>query len=405
MKVWLKLLVGAILGMLLGRFIPSNNQEMMSVLLWAEDMAIRIGRYSLAPILVFSLTMAICELRQEKRFWSLIFRTFLVMLGSAVFVISAGILAVILFPPARIPVQIAEQVTMISLETREQLRDIFPPNMFSVLVGDGVFPICVFAFFCGMGLAHDRHVCKPVITVVDSLSRIFYHIVSFFAEILGLAMIALGAYWTVQSREAGGDFHNFMYILGMLGAVLGLVLLPLLLYLFKDTRNPWMAVYGALGPGIAALFSGDINFSLPLLMRQAKEGLGIRRRVNMITLPFFATFGRAGSAMVAAVAFIVIVKSYSSLEMTTMHIISIGIRALVISFFLSRYPGDGAYTALALLCQNYGAGYQAGYLILKPIAFYIIAIGACLDVLIAFYATYAIDKMLEPKDRLGEEVS
>jgi Na+/H+-dicarboxylate symporter len=405
MKIWLKLLVGAILGMLLGRFIPSDNQEMMSVLLWAEDMAIRIGRYSLAPILVFSLTMAICELRQEKRFWSMIFRTFLVMLVSAVFVISAGILAVSIFPPAPIPVQISEQVKMISLETREQLRDIFPSNMFSVLIGDGVFPICVFAFFCGMGLSHDRHVCKPVITVVDSLSRIFYQIVSFFSEILGLAMIALGAYWTVQSREAGSDFQNFMHILGILGAVLGVVLLPLLLHFFKDKRNPWMAVYGALGPGIAALFSGDINFSLPLLMRQAKEGLGIRRRVNMITLPLFATFGRAGSAMVAAVAFIVIVKSYSSLEMTTMHIISIGIRALVISFFLSRYPGDGAYTALALLCQNYGAGYQAGYLILKPIAFYIIAIGACLDVLIAFYATYAIDKMLEPKERLGEEVS
>jgi hypothetical protein len=110
-------------------------------------------------------------------------------------------------------------------------------------------------------------------------------------------------------------------------------------------------------------------------------------------LTLFSTFCRAGSVTAATVAFIVIFKSYSSLGITSAEIFSIGIRALVISFFLARHPGDGAYTALAVLCLGYGKGFEAGYLILKPLAFYLIAIGAFLDVMIAAFASYAAARL------------
>ena len=94
--------------------------------------------------------------------------------------------------------------------------------------------------------------------------------------------------------------------------------------------------------------------------------------------------------MVAAAAFIVIIKSYSSLPINTNIIISIAGRALLISFLLAGHPGDGAYTALAVLCLGYGGGFEAGYLILKPLAFYLIAIGTFLDVMITSIGVYGI---------------
>jgi Na+/H+-dicarboxylate symporter len=97
--------------------------------------------------------------------------------------------------------------------------------------------------------------------------------------------------------------------------------------------------------------------------------------------------------MTAAVAFIVIINSYSSLGITTADIITIGTQAFIISFLLARSPGDGAYTALAALCLTYGRGYEAGYLILKPLAFFLISIGTFLDVMIATFASYGIAKL------------
>jgi len=264
------------------------------------------------------------------------------------------------------------------------------------LAGDGIylFPICVFAFFLGMGLSYDKSYTKPVISLIDSLSRIFYHVASFFIEILGFLIIVLSCYWAIRFRDIlrTEAFMDLILLLGILAVVLAFGILPLFLYFLKPKTNPWAVVYGSFGPALSAFFSGDINFSLPVLIRHTKENFGVRRRSNVISITLFSTFCRAGSAMVAAVAFIVIIRSYSLLGISFADIMTICLRALVISFLLARHPGDGAYIALAVLCLSYGSGYEAGYLILKPLAFYLIAVGTLLDVMIASLSSYAIAK-------------
>jgi Na+/H+-dicarboxylate symporter len=397
MKVWLKLLLSSFLGFVLGSLLPSDNQSVIQALAWLEGLVIRIGRYAIAPILVFSLTIAIYELRQDGQFWPLVFKSFLVIIGCSVFVISLGILAVLIFSPARIPIH-EEQVEALFLNTGDNILGIFPPNMFSAIVNDGIYllPVSVFAFFLGMGLSYDRNYTKPVIALLDSLSRIFYHIASFFSEILGLIVIVLAAYWAVRFHNAlqANVFRNLIVLLGVFSAVTGFVILPLLLYFIKPKcGNPWVVLYGSLGQALAAFFSGDINFTLPILFRHLKENSGCRRRSNMVTGTLFTAFGRGGSAMVAAVAFIVIIKSYNSLDIHPLDILAIGGKAFLISFLLAGRPGDGAYMALAVICLGYGPTYESGYSILKPIAFYLIAAGTFLDVMIATFGSYAIARV------------
>jgi len=396
MKVWVKLFIGSFLGVVLGFLLPSDNQTISKGIAWLGDLAIRIGRYGLVPVLVFSLTIAVYELRQDGQFWGIVLRTFLAIVFCSVFVISAGILVTLFFPPARIPILIEEQAEAVSLNTGDSILNLFPPNMFSAVVSDGIYllPICIFAFFLGMGLSYDRNYTKPVIGLVDSLSRIFYHIAAFFSEILGIVMIILSAYWAIRFHNVlkADVFRDLVLLLGVFSVILGFGILPLFLYLLKPKTNPWAVLYGCLSQALTSFFSGDINFTLPILFRHAKENLGTRRRSNTITITLFTTFGRAGSAMVAAAAFIVIIKSYSSLGITTRDIFSIGGRALLISFLLAGHPGTGAYTALAVLCLGFGRGFEAGYLILKPLAFYLIAVGTFLDVMITSLASYGISR-------------
>ena len=395
MKVWLKLLIGSILGMLLGFLIPSDYQLLsQDNMAWLVELMIRIGRYCLVPVLVFSLTIAVYELRQDSRFWGLLLKTFLVLILSSVFVISAGIAATLLFPPARIPILIEEQAEAISLSIAGNVMNIFPSNMFAAVLGDGIYllPVCIFAFFLGIGLSYDKHYTKPLIALVDSLSRIFYHIVTFFSEIMGLVLIVLSAYWAVQFHNVlrADLFRDLILLLGVFSVLMGFGVLPLFLYLLRPKINPWVVLYGSISQALAGFFSGDINFTLPILFRHVKENLGIRRRSNTVIVTLFAIFGRAGSATVAAVAFIVIINSYSSLGIPMNEIFIIAGRALLISFLLAGHPGNGAYIALAVLCLDYSRGFEAGYLILKPLAFYLIAVGTFLDIMINTMATYAI---------------
>ncbi|MCL2879377.1 MAG: cation:dicarboxylase symporter family transporter [Treponema sp.] len=397
MKIWLKLFLGGFIGVIAGILLPSGNQHVLDALAWLERLAIGIGRYALLPMLFFSLTVAVYELRQDGQFWRLIFESFILIVGCAVFVIAAGIIVTLIFPPSRIPILIEQQMDAVTLGTADNVLDIFPSNMFSALAGDGIYmmPVYVFAFFLGMGLSYDRNYTKPVISLVDSLSRIFYYIASFFSEILAIVMIALSAYWAIRFHNVlrADIFKDIIVLFGIFTAVLAFGILPLFLYFVKPKCNPWVVLYGSLGQALASFFSGDINFTLPVAFRHLKENLGIRRRSSTVTMTVFTIFGRAGSAMIAAASFIVIIQSYVSLEITAGDVFIIGANAFLISFLLARCPGNGAYMALAALCLAYGKGYESGYLILKPIAFYLISIGTFLDIMIATFATHVIARI------------
>ncbi|MDR0382639.1 MAG: dicarboxylate/amino acid:cation symporter [Spirochaetaceae bacterium] len=395
MKIWVKLVIGSVLGMFLGFLLPESHPAIPKILTFLKDLAIGAGRYTAMPIIVFSLTIGIYELRQDGKFWPLLLKSAAVLVLAPTLVIGLGIGATLLFPPGRIPVLIERQTEEIFFSPAQNALDVFPTNMFFVNDGVYLFPLCVFAFFLALGLCFDRNRAKQAVTLVDSLSRIFYHIASFFSEILGLLIIALSAYWATNYKEAAdaGAFASIARMLMIYALVLTLLVLPVTLFLLKGTKNPWKALYGVLGPAIGAFFSGDYNFSIPVLATHLKENLGIRRRSASVTVALFSVFGRSGSAMTACVAFIVIIQSYSSLSISLGSVISIGLTAFFLSFLLARNSADAAFTALAVLCARYGRGIEASFLILKPLAFYLISIGAFIDIVIAALGSFALARM------------
>jgi Na+/H+-dicarboxylate symporter len=396
MKIWLKLLIASGLGLALGFLLPSDNEGVLKILGWLEQFALHLGRYSAMPLLFFGLVVAIYELRLDKDFWPLAVKCILTLVCVSAVVVFLGIGATLLFPPARIPIQIAEQVDLISLNLGAVILRVFPDNMFAALLGDGTFilPLCAMAFFIGLGLSFDRNNAKQLIALTESLSRAFYHIAAFFTEIIALTVITLSAYWAARYHAVmdSAVFRDLLLLLGILAAALVFIIFPLILYIIHPKANPWSVIYGLLAPALAAFFSGDLNFTLPLIIRHVKENLGVRRRANAVTVSFFAVFGRAGSAMVAAVSFIVIIKSYSSLGISLNDVAAIGLRAFFISFLLAAYPGTGAFAALAALGSGFGRGFDSGYLNLKPIAFYLVSVGTFIDVMICSFASYAIAK-------------
>ena len=423
MKVWVKLLIGSILGMTIGFLLP-NNESVLAALQWFEKLAINIGRYAVVPVLLFSITIAVYELRLDGQFWQMVLKNFLIIIIVSIFVIFSGIIVTSIFTPNRIPTDIIDRpeiqsiiaepekhYLMTELEKHEiiikpeeqninvsrNVNEVFPSNMFSIITGSGVylFPVCVLAFFIGLGLNYDRSHSKPVISLIDSLSRIFYHVASFFSEILGFILIVLAAYWAVRFNVIlqVQVYTELIILLAVFSVVLCFGVIPLTLYFLKPKVNPWRVLYGFLGPALAAFFSGDVNFSLPVLQRHSKENFGIRRRSSALSLALFATFCRCGSAMVAASAFIVVMQT-TYINMSTFELVKIGLYALIISFVLARHPGEGTYIALATLCLLLGNdSYEKNaYLNIAPIAFYLAAIGTFIDIMLSAFGTYIIAK-------------
>jgi len=138
MKIWVKFLIGAALGMVIGFLLP-NTETVYSVLQWFEKLAIGIGRYAVIPVLVFSLTIAAYELRMDEQFWSMVLKNIVLIVVVSFFVIFTGIIITSIITPGRIPIETVEQIEAINLNPGANILEIFPSNMFSVLFGSGVY--------------------------------------------------------------------------------------------------------------------------------------------------------------------------------------------------------------------------------------------------------------------------
>ncbi len=390
MKIWIKLLVGSIIGVIAGAFIPVSAQGFFDSL---SGVLIGIGRYVLFPFIFFSLGIGTTELRQEKRLGRVYLSTLKYLALSAAALIVIGTLSVLVFPPERIPITIEEGKSFEPVSVLHGLQSIFPRNLFSVFFGSGDFllPLMVLAFLLGVNMDFDRQLTRPVVQLFDALSRIFYHLNSLIVELLAIAMIAISAAWMSHlSHTDLGMYKQILIILAVDVAVVAFGVFPGALYLLGLKENPYRWLYASIGPAIAALFSGDLYLSLGVMTKHGKESLGVPRMVGSAVYPVFAVLGRAGTAMVSSVAFILILRSYSSLEITFFQTLWVMFFTFIVSFILGAVPGTGAFFSIFMLCNLYGKGLQEGYLILKNIAPLLVSLGAFVDMLAAAFVSLLI---------------
>jgi len=390
MKIWVKLLIGSLIGLAAGFFIPVSAQGFFDSL---SSVMVGIGRYALFPFIFFSLGIGTSELRQEKRLLRVYTSVFKYLVLAAGLLIVIGTLSVLVFPPERIPITIEQDRAFVPVSVIDGFLQIFPRNLFSVFFGNGdfLFPLMVLAFLLGLNLDFDRQLTRPVVQLFDSLSRIFYHLNSLIVELFAIALIVLAA--TRVSHLTHTDLGMYKQIIIILAVDAGIVafgVFPGALYLLGIRENPYRWLYASLGPAIAGLFSGDLYVTLGMVSKHGKESLGVPRMVGSAVYPTFAVLGRAGSAMVATVTFILILRSYSSLEITFLQTLWVMFFAFIVSFVLGAVPGTGAFYATFMLCSLYAKGLQEGYLIVKNIAPLLVSFGAFIDVLSAAFVSLLI---------------
>ena len=393
MKIWIKYLIGSTLGIIIAIIAYSDSVFFNAAVEFLSNIAIQFGRYSLYPVLFFGFTLSICKLRESRSLLKLSIYIALFIIISSFLTALLGLVSVSISSPPRIPIFVEETSSVESLGVMESFLRLFPSSAFEAFV-DGLYilPLCIFAGFAGAACAVDKNISKPVLTLFDSLSRVSYAVMAFFVDMFSIGLIAISVNWFIkfQAMLSTKFFTGLITLLLVDFFIIALIIYPLILKIICRDINPYKVLYAAIAPVCAAFFSGDTNLTLPILLRHSNESLGVRRRISSVSLPVFSVFGRAGSAMVVTISFIVILKSYSSLGISAKDMFwLVGISTLF-SFFLGRFPVTGTYISLVAVCAIYGRGFESGFLILRPAAFFIGSIAAAIDALTSMVGTYII---------------
>ena len=394
MKIWIKYLIGVALGVTIAFLFPQENALAGAIVDFLQDMAIKIGKYSLFPFLFFTVILGTYKLRESGSLFKVLFFSIMFTLVVSLLCSLFALLSVFVFSFPRVPIFQEEGALNATLGIKEAFLRIFPPNAF-LAFSENLFilPICIFAVFIGLACANDKLNARSLLQLFDSLSRLFYSIVAFFVDMLAIALIAISAYWMLSFRQLllNRAFIRFIVLLFVDALVVILAIYPIILKIFCPKINPYKVIYASIAPMVAAFFSADANVALNVIFRHANESLGVRRRMTSFGLPFFSSFARAGSAMVITMSFLVIITSYSSLGMSNFwDMVYVVLVSVLLSFCISHCAKEGVYIAISAVCALYGNGFESGFLILHPVIFFMASIATAVDAVTAMVGVYIV---------------
>lgn len=393
MKVWFKYLIAALLGVACAFILPVNNTTVSEFINFLTELVIRFGRYMIIPVIFFTTIISFNRLRDNHLLIKTGIWTAAVIVAASLLLTLIGLLSIIIVKLPRIPITGENETSTAILGIADLFRAVLPYSAFETL-NNGTFLIASYAFaiLIGIETCVDQVVFRPVTTLADSLSKLMYTISVIFTEFLAYGMIAILCFWTIKFRTiiTSGVFTPMIIMLLIDFVIVAGIAYPLIVRYLCHDPHPYRILYASITSVIAAFFSGDSNLVMQLNIRHCKESLGIRRRINGAIQPLFTVFARGGSALVTTVGFIMIWRSYSSLNIPFTDILWISFTSFGLSFLLGGFPAGGAFVSLTVLCTLYSRSFETGFLLLKPAAPIICSFAAAFDALTAMFGSYIV---------------
>ncbi|MBP7263989.1 MAG: dicarboxylate/amino acid:cation symporter [Spirochaetia bacterium] len=400
MKIWLKYLIALALGSVLALVAPVGGSFVQALV----DVARNLATYIIMPLFFLSIPMAAHELHEDKKLLRVTARTAGYALAAVVGLSLLGVLGAFALGPKPIP--LSGDTTPLAATLPgfgALLTDLFPADALSILAGGfKLMPLAIFGLVLGLAFSYDRSVTKPVVGFFDAASRLLWQINSFMVEIypLFLIVLSMASLSSVIASPRMGSYLNLILVVSVEAVVAIFGILPLVMFLLDRSSKPYRALYGLLGPALLGLAGGGGALPVGALTRHVKENLGVRRRAGAVSLPLALFFGRAGSAMVTATAFYVVLSSYSYLGFDAGTVFWMLLMVPVSAILLGAVPASGPVAALLFLSAAYGGGFESGYLIMVPAAVPLMAVGSVVDAIVAGFITrlaaakegYAADK-------------
>ena len=335
MKIWIKYLIGIALGIIAAFVLPENLLTDTGIVSFLSDMAIRTVRFLLIPLVFFSFTVAVFKLRDTKKLFKTLLITAIIIMSVALLFTILGLIAIFIIKLPRIPIA-ADRITQTeSLNILENIKLLFPFSGFeSLLNGFYLLPAVILAGLAGIGCAVDKVDSKPTVSLFDSLTKVSNAIMSFFIDIFAIGLVAVTCMWMFQFKEVilSGIYNGLIILLTVILFIIAVIIYPLILYLVCKETHPYRVLFASLATFFAAFFTGDTNLSLALAMRHNRESLGIKRRSTSTVTPLLSIFSKAGSSLVVAISFIVIIRSYNALSISFQDVLWIAGFSILSSF-------------------------------------------------------------------------
>ena len=373
-----QILLGTAFGVVIGLYFQ---------LLGAEHVAVQGGLYAsgligtlfidllkmiLIPLVFCSISVGIANLRQHQQMHRVWVSALIFFVGTMMIAISLALIAGNYFKPGSgLQIMMFENA-MQNFEAKQlPLPEFFSQflhglfvNPFTALAQSNVLAVVVFALILGVALVMGGNRFDRIRALLQEIYEVTMLIVGWIMRLAPLGIMALLIKLVaVQDAAMLGTLAKFVAVVVGTTLLHGVVVLPLILYLFTR-KSPMWFLRGAREALLTAFATSSSAATLPVSIRCATQHLHVKPEIAGFVLPLGATVNMDGTALYEAAAALFI-ANLVGIDLSFAQQIIVFFTAMIAALGAPGIPSAGMVTMVMVL-QSVGLPAEA-IAILLPI--------------------------------------
>lgn len=352
--VFMSLILGTIFGLILSK---AGGKDVAWIAYITDfcsflgNIFIRLIRMIVVPLVFFSITAAVLELKDLKQLKRIGIKTFLLFSVTSAIAIAIGItLAYIIKPGQGIVLETAaSEISVAELPgIYDTLLDIIPLNIFEAFTKGSMLQIIFFSIMLGIAIILLGEQGKKVEQAFKTGANIMYKIIDIIVlyipiGVFGLMTDSMATYGT----SVLGTIFKFIFT-EYLAAFLQILIIYIPLLIFIAKVNPIKYLKVVFESWLVGFSTCASMAALPVSMKNAKEKLGIPNEVASFVLPFGATANMDGTGIFFGVV-VIFAAQFAGVELSFMQILSLILEATLLSIGCAAVPQVGLVIGTTML--------------------------------------------------------
>jgi DAACS family dicarboxylate/amino acid:cation (Na+ or H+) symporter len=351
MKMWKKMAIGIVLGILTGLVLGPKAQYLKPI------GGIFLGLLNmLVVLLVFSsMTVGVTAINDLKKLGRVGLKTMGMYLATTMIAIVIGILFAKLINPGR-GIHLTHDDMKVTIDNTPEILNlilsIIPENPINALAHGKILQVIFFSVFLGLAINMAGEKGKKLAGVLESLSEVMFGMTAMVMKLAPYGIFAIMAW--VAGTFGLGIFYPLLKLLvaHYLACMLHMVLVFGGILFFMARLKPSLFFKG-MGDAIAlAASTTSSSASLPATIHCTQENLGVSKNISSFVLPLGSTVNMNGTAIFYAIAAIFISQAYG-IELGWENLIVIVVSATLSAIGCAGIPG-GALVTLSIVLGSVG---------------------------------------------------
>lgn len=370
-RLWLKVIIGLVLGAGLGVFLnPAtgfiSEEFSLKLAAWLDlpgQIFMRLVQMIMIPLIFTSiLTGIISNTSENLKTFGL--RLLLYFVFTTLVSVLIGLVITLIMKPGKyiyslggFPNSSESQNTPIedtnlSTSIPDAIANLIPNNpLESILTGE-MLGVVIFTILIGVAITQlTEKTATPIIRISEAIQKICMIVVSWAMAIVPYAVFGLIA--ALTSRTGIDIFLGLGYYMSViLIGLLVLLLFYLLLVAVVAKKNPLKFLKAIREPQLLAFSTASSAAVMPLSMKTADEKLGISSNISDFVIPVGATVNMDGTAMFQCATTLFMAQAYG-IDLSLINLILITVTVVAASIGTPAIPGGGVII-LASVLQSAG---------------------------------------------------